>query len=122
MTSFNRWARLALLAGGGLIFASATAALAAEHPAPENNAIRDSQAAKISLSDAIARSQKKFGGKAVKAELEDDEGPLAYEIELVTGQDIREIRVDAVSGIVLSNTPYESDDDEREGAVKGLAH
>jgi len=123
MTAFKRWTKPALLVAGGVMLASATVAIAAKHAAPENDAIRESQAAKLSLSDAVARSQTQFGGKAVKAELEGDEGPLAYEIELVNGQDVREVRLDAVTGAVLSNKADDSDEgeDEHQGAAKGLA-
>lgn len=121
MNKAQRWTKPAMLIAGGLTLATATVAFAAKHAMPENDAIRDAQTAKISLSDAVARSQTQFGGKAVKAELEGEEGTLAYEIELVNGKDVREVRLDAVTGAVLSSTADESDEAEHEHAGKGLA-
>lgn len=120
MTTNNRWIETGLLMAGGLALATATATFAAQHVIAENDAIRDSQTAKISLSDAVNRTQAQFGGKA---ELENEEGSLAYEIELINDRDVREARLDAVTGIVLSNTADDSDDTEGAHASgDGLPH
>lgn len=52
-----------------------------------------------------------------------DEAPPAHEIELVSGRGVREVRLDAVTGAVLSSKANDCDEaeDEHEGAAKGLA-
>lgn len=109
---------VACLAGaavcGGALFAAASAWAVPER---ENDAVSDLRAAKISLSDAIARSVAQFGGQAVSAELDHEHGTFAYEIELVNGTVVREVRLDAITGAVISSRDDENDrdDDEDDG-------
>lgn len=88
-----------VILGGAITATARTFAL----PDRENDALADLRAAKISLGDAVALGVAQFGGQAVRAELDSEHGAVAYEIELVIGASVREVRLDAVTGAVLAS-------------------
>ena len=58
--------------------------------------------AKITLSQAIATALKQVpGGKAFEAESERDDDKLIFEIELLAGDKVMEVEIDAMTGKVL---------------------
>lgn len=102
---------------------AATTVAAAPKIVHENDAVADLRRAKISLTDAVARSQSQFGGQAVRAELDGESGKPVYDIELVRGNTVHEVRLDAVSGAVLSSKVDEDDDaDEKDSPAKREPH
>lgn len=68
--------------------------------------------AKISLTQAIASAERHAGGKAVRAELEDENGKIVYGVEVIAGANVTDVKVDVDDGKVLS---AQADDDEHEG-------
>lgn len=83
-----------LLAGGVSLAVASTAA-------PANDALAAAQA-KVGLTQAIAAAEQHVGGKATKAEFDDELGQTRYEIEVVKGQQVMDVKIDATSGAVLS--------------------
>lgn len=58
-------------------------------------------AAKLNLGDAIAKAQTNTSGQVVAAELEKEDGKLAYSVEILSGGKIHEVMVDAASGAII---------------------
>lgn len=82
---------------GGLAYAKQTGAL-------ENDAVVDLAKAKISLSQAIGSAETHAAGKAVKAELDSERGPVVFNVEVVTADNqVMDVKVDANDGKVLSS-------------------
>lgn len=112
--------RIATLAGvvvcGGVLLVGAGAVAVAER---ENDAVTDLRAARLSLVEAIALAEAQLGGRAVAAELDSKHGAVSYEIELVDGTAVRELRLDAITGAVISSRDDESDADDDEDDACG---
>jgi len=68
----------------------------------DEQAETDAAKAKITLSQAIATALKEVpGGKAFEAETEREDGKLVFEIELLSGDKVMEVEIDAMTGKVL---------------------
>lgn len=72
--------------------------------------------AKTSLVQAIATAEQSASGKAVEAKFKGDakEGPL-YKVEVVSGDKVFDVKVDAKKGTVISSkvdTPDHDEDDD----------
>ena len=65
--------------------------------------------AKLTLSDAINYALSEVPGKVLRAELDDEHNPLAYNIEVVQQGKTREVLVDAQTGRVISNVEDKAD-------------
>ena len=65
--------------------------------------------AKISLSRAVAAAEQKVGGRAAHADLDDENGKLVFGVEVVTGKQATDVKVDAMSGQVLSARADQAD-------------
>ncbi len=78
---------------------------------------------KISLTQAIAAAEQKVDGKAVRAELEDDNGKLVYGVEVMNGGKSTDVKVDIASGAILSaqadQVDHEGDEDANESDDSG---
>ncbi len=59
--------------------------------------------AKISITQAINTAEQRHGGKASKAEFENTRSGPAYEIEVVSGTRVFDVKVDAVKGTILAS-------------------
>ncbi len=57
---------------------------------------------KVSITDAIAKAKAKQTGTVIKAELEDEDGKLVYEVEFMDNGEEKEMLVDAITGEVMS--------------------
>lgn len=55
----------------------------------------------ISMSKAVAEAEKSVSGRALEAELDWEKGQLVYEVEVVSGDALHKVHVDAVSGDVV---------------------
>jgi uncharacterized membrane protein YkoI len=86
-------------------------AYAAKSGAQENDALAISQA-QVTLTQAIAAAEQHVGGKAAKAELEQENGKWAFDVEVVKDKAIMDVKVDATSGKVLSATEDKADHDD----------
>ncbi len=79
--------------------------------------------AKISLTQAIAAAEQKVSGKAVRAELEDENGTLVYGVEVVNGAKSTDVKVDIATGGILSaqadQADHEGDENGNEGDENG---
>ncbi|HYL91383.1 MAG TPA: PepSY domain-containing protein [Burkholderiales bacterium] len=105
-----------------LLYVTAAAAIAALGSA---YAARDGESetallaqAKISLGQAIASAEQHAKGRAVRAELENENGTAVYGVEVVDGTKATDVKVDARDGKVLSAQADRGDegaDDEHEG-------
>ena len=100
----NKSTRFAILAAaittlGGAAFAAKPG---------ENDAMVINQA-KVPIAQAISAAEKAHGGKATKAELEHSKQGLIYEVEVVAGAKVFDVKVDADKGSVLSSTEDKSD-------------
>lgn len=100
-----------------VLIASATLlggiAVAKQDGAAPNDAIADVANAKINLTQAIAVAEQHAGGTATKAELEQERGVLAYEVEVVAGQKVTEVQVAANDGTVLASKADENDGQDK---------
>lgn len=79
--------------------------------ATENDAL-DIAAAKISMTRAVTIAEQQVGGKAVRAEYEYHKGQRVFDIEVVRGKEVMDVKVDAVSGNVISAVADKSDRDD----------
>lgn len=79
-----------------------------------NDAASDTSAAKISLTQAISVAEQHTAGKATKADLEHHKGVLSYDIEVLTGSKVFDVKVDAVKGTVISSNEDKRDEDDGE--------
>lgn len=69
--------------------------------------------AKISLQDAIKAAEKKTGGKAMEAEIDDESAAVQFEVEIVKDGKVHEVIVDGKTGKVLK---VSLEDESKEGA------
>jgi len=63
--------------------------------------VRAAREAKLSLIQAIQTAEKHQGGKAIEAGLDDDSFTPTYEVSVLSGEKVFDVRVDAVNGSVL---------------------
>ena len=86
-----------------IILASATVniAQASESKAEEAKELKLFSQAKISLIKAIKAAEKKTGGKALEAELDDGSSTVQFEITILKNGKIYEVIVDGKTGKVL---------------------
>ena len=66
-------------------------------------------ASKISFAEAIAIAEKHVQGKATRAELEDEAGKFAYQIEVLQGDRLTDVTIDSRDGKVLSAKADQAD-------------
>jgi uncharacterized iron-regulated membrane protein len=94
--------------GASLAFAG----MSKSHEGPENDAALLPQA-KISLTQAIAAAEGQVPGKAVRAELENENGTAVYGVEVSSGAQATDVKVDANSGKILSAQADRPDHDAK---------
>jgi uncharacterized membrane protein YkoI len=105
--------RLALMSAAGI--AAATAASAAQ--GSENDALAIA-GAKVSLTQAVETAEKHTSGKAIRAEFENSSKGAVYEVEVVSGKKVLDVKIDASNGNVISSAEdkvdreHECDDDD----------
>lgn len=88
--------RTCLLFGSALLLAPPVMATDAED-------IRLLKETRISLTQAIAAAEKAHGGRAIQAELDDENFVPTYEVSLVQVNDsVVDVEVDGVSGKILA--------------------
>ncbi|MHB8453936.1 MAG: PepSY domain-containing protein [Acidiferrobacterales bacterium] len=96
---------------GGL--ATAILATAAIYSAQSMGAERNDSAAirqtKITLTQAISAAEQRVGGKAARAELENENGKLVYRVDVVRDAKTTDVEVDVNNGQVLSAQADEVD-------------
>jgi uncharacterized membrane protein YkoI len=83
----------------------------ASSPHEDNDALAISQA-KVGLADAVAAAEQLVGGTASKAEYESFHGQKFFDVEVVKGQDVSDVKVGAEDGKVISVTADQADHDD----------
>lgn len=109
----NRYRKLSVLV---LAFAAMGSAAYAARGGMENDAIANTTTA-IPLNQAISVAEQHANGKAAHADLEKSKNGWVYEVEVVSGAKVFDVRVDADKGTVISSTEDRVDhdgDEERE--------
>ena len=99
-----------------VVMASAFAAKSAD-----NDALAIS-AAGIDLGQAVASAERHVGGKASRAEYERHKGQWVYDVEVVKGASVTDVKVDAGSGRVLEATADKVDRGEGGDRDEGEEH
>jgi uncharacterized membrane protein YkoI len=99
---------LITLAGAGAAFAGENRGQM--DPQSELNAV---MSAKTTLTQAIAAAERETNGKAVEAGLENQDGVVAYEIDIAKGNTLQRVLVDADSGKITKLIA--ADDDQENG-------
>jgi uncharacterized membrane protein YkoI len=102
----NKLSVLALLA----IALATTGTLAHAHPKELDAAALANS--KISLVQAVTTAEQHVNGHASKAEFERSWRGAIYEVDVVSGDKVFEVKVDADQGTVLSSAEEKSHDDE----------
>lgn len=120
---FNRERIAASIVGVALAAAVASGAVAANAGNSNSKAQDDTEAAelqaiqnaKLTLADAAAAAEKETGGKAVDVSIGDENGQIAYEVEVAMNDGTtREVRIDTQTGKVLKVSTGDEDRDEDE--------
>ena len=88
-----------IAAAGGIAYAS---------KGIENDAFSIASA-KISMTQAIAAAEQHANGKAARAEYEQTKAGWAYDIEVVSGTKVFDVKVDADKGTVISSAEDKAD-------------
>lgn len=74
------------------------------YAAEQNDEVQEIQLfnqAKVSLVDAIKSAEKKVGGKAMDASLDDESETIQFEIEVLKDGEIQQVMVDGKTGAVV---------------------
>lgn len=77
----------------------------------ENDALAI-ETAKIGLTQAVTAAEQHVGGKASRAEIEKHEGQWVFDVEVVSGKKVMDVKVDPASGKVLAATEDKTDHDD----------
>ncbi len=77
----------------------------------ENDAVA-APPAKITLVQAIAAAEQQANGKATRAEYEQTKTGWAYDVEIISGAKVFDVRVDADKGTVISSAEDTADRDD----------
>lgn len=104
----NRYSKLTVLAVA--IAAAGTVAYAAQSGA-ENDAA-SALHAKISLTQAITTAEQHANGKAARAEYERSKQGWVYDVEVISGTKVIDVKVDAEKGTIVSSAEDTADRDD----------
>lgn len=82
----------------------------------ENDALAI-EAAKISMTQAVTTAEQHVGGKTARAEYERHKDQWVFDVEVVKGKNVMDVKVDSLSGKVISAAEDKTDrDDEHDKA------
>ena len=104
----HRYSKFSLLAV--VIAAAGTVAYAASDKI-ENDATAITRA-KIPLAQAVTTAEQHVNGKAARAEYENSKAGWVFDVEVVTGSKVFDVKVDADKGTVISSTEDKADRDD----------
>jgi len=79
--------------------------------AKENDALAV-MATKVSLSQAVTTAEQHVNGKAARAELEKHNDQWIFDVEVINGKKVMDVKVDPESGKVLAATEDKADHDD----------
>lgn len=107
----NRYSKFSVLA---LAIAVASTVAYAANSGMENDASAITKA-KIPLTQAIAVAEQQASGKAARAEYENSRNGWVYDVEVVSGAKVFDVKVDADKGTIISSAEDKTDrDDDRD--------
>jgi len=107
----NRYKKISLLA---LIITAASTVAYAANNTMENDAVAINKA-KIPLTQAITAAEQHASGKAARAEYENSKNGWVYDVEVVNGAKVFDVKVDADKGTIISSIEDKADrDDDRD--------
>jgi uncharacterized membrane protein YkoI len=104
----HRYSKLSLLAVA--IAAAGTAAYAA-NGSMEDGAMAIAKA-KIPLAQAVTVAEQHANGKAARAEFENSKQGWVYDVEVVSGAKVFDVKVNADNGTVISSAEDKADRDD----------
>lgn len=104
----NRYSKFSLLVAA--IAAAGTVAYAAQG-GMENDALSITKA-KIPLTQAVTTAEQHINGRASRAEYENSKQGWVYDVEVVSGAKVFDVRVDADKGTVISSAEDKADRDD----------
>jgi uncharacterized membrane protein YkoI len=93
---------------GGLVYAQ-------QSGVTQNDAMTDLAKTGISLVQAVTTAEQHVGGKASRAELENENGRLVYGIEVADNAKTVDVKIDAVNGTVVSAQVDQADQASKNG-------
>ena len=70
------------------------------------------ESAKIGLAQAVAVAERHASGKATRAEFEKSKNRWVFDVEVVSGKQVMDIKVDSMTGKVIAMTADDSDKDD----------
>jgi uncharacterized membrane protein YkoI len=89
-------------------------------PKPESTKLTNKPMKTISLSDAIVSAEKATGGTAVKAEREDEDGKVVFEIEVIDSKGSKtEVIVDGSGNVLKTSKGEKGEEKGQKGEQKG---
>lgn len=109
---------LAALASGTALIT--VVAFAAQRQPGHDDDYAALSAAKITLTQAITAAEQHVQGRAIKAELENENGKLVYEVEVVKQNMATDVKVDSADGRIVSAKADPRDEDR--GHERGEHH
>lgn len=80
-------------------------------PSDPNDALSIMRA-KIGLAQAVAAAEEHAGGKAARAEFERHNGQWVFDVEVVKGNQVMDVKVDPTTGRILSAATDKADRDD----------
>ena len=104
----HRYSKFSLLAV--VIAAAGTVAYAASDKI-ENDATAITRA-RIPLAQAVTTAEQHVNGKAAHAEYENSKAGWVFDVEVVTGSKVFDVKVDADKGTIISSTEDKADRDD----------
>lgn len=94
-----------------IVFSVAAIVTAYAAISPENDALAIASA-KVSLTQAVTTAEQHVGGKAARAEYEHHKGQWVFDVEVVKGKQVIDVKVDPISGKILSAIEDNTDHDD----------
>jgi len=92
-----------------LLAAAGPAAQAASGPANDATGV---SSARVSLVQAVVAAERHVPGRASRAEYERTDDGWAYDVEVVDGQRVVDVRIDPANGAVIGSKPDAPDQDD----------
>ncbi len=102
----------------GVATLGAAVAFASSGVREHDNDAAELARAKVGLTQAIATAEQHVQGKAIRAEVEDENGTLVYSVEVVKSNQVTDVKVNCDDGRLLS-AQADPSDHEAEGRESG---
>jgi uncharacterized membrane protein YkoI len=97
-----------------LALTSAAAGISAFASNAAGNDARIIPNARISLSQAVIAAEQHVGGTASKAEVEQHAGKAVYDVEVVKGPQVFDVKISPDQGTVIASTEDRNDHDDHD--------